>query len=148
MWKISTTQVSAQSRGGKSSRWAGSRRFCGPLVKRQGKNVKPCHPRKRNARMPFPFCPFQEGLRGWDHAGSHSFLRGSGSAAGQVLVPQILSGDVAHASISSWVLGSCKPPGANILFALCPSLPALCRGSVLYTLSSDICSHEEVNGRR
>lgn len=57
--------------------------------------------RRRNAPMPFTFCPLREGLRGRTVLASRSFLRGGGSAGGQVPIPQTLGGHREPASLSS-----------------------------------------------
>lgn len=113
-----------QSGGGKSPRRACSRRFRGPLAKRQGRNVKPYHPKgeKCTVCLSLSACAWRQG-GAWVMLGSCCLLRGclgwqgfSGWVSQDTCSgPQMLSGDLEHASIFSRMLGLLGLPVLNLL---------------------------------
>ena len=132
MWKISTTQVSAQSGGGKSSRRGLQRKI--PLAKSQGRNVKPYQPRRRNACVPFTFCPLLPGARNLIEPGSLSFLTGRVQHVGTCW------SSIWNTHLSPCGCWGCLSLPVLIYSVNCPSLPTLSLCTVLHTLSFDTSS--------
>lgn len=115
-WKISTTQVSAQTEWGREVFYGRPAEDSNSSAKRQGR--KETLSLQGSACTPDTFCPMM--------LGSPSFLTGSDFSCGQVLVLLL-----EHAC-SSWMRGLPQPPRVNLPSVSCPSLPTLCPDSPFY----------------